>query len=653
MKFTKSWLEEHTNINTSIEELCEDLTMAGLEVDEITPLKNDFLIDVDLTPNRSDCLSVTGIARELYCINNNYSQKKTNAIKEKSASCELKNLKLNINDKKICPRFSYMFLENVEKNFETPKVIAKNLKDIGIGLVNPLVDILNYINIDLGQPMHAYDIDKLKGEISIRFSKKGEKFEALDGKEYELGEKNIVICDENGIISLAGIIGAKHCAISSSTKNALIESAFFPPDLMANKARELKLQTESSQRFERGVDFDLPKNALILLQNIISKYSLYKFSDIEVYEDKNHLPKPHEVEIDFEKIRKVLGIDISNKEIETILSSLGCNYDKKSRKAQNPSYRFDLEIHSDYVEEVGRLFGYDNIPIISEKIDLKVNKDYLPISIKNQIKDYLYKSSFSECINYSFTNEETSEDFDWRNVPYIHHKKISNFMSSEQIKLRSNISSSLIKNIEHNINMNPRDSYRFFEISKIYGSSFDNILTCVVYGNKFDESWMSNKDKFDRYDMISIVEDISNIFGLKKDDILYEIYHISRNEREYIVLSISMDKFIEKIKNNSQERFKNLVKFPNIRRDLSFLIDASVSYKEICKLVEEINVHSLKKILLFDLYTGKGIPDGKKSLGVGFIFQDERKTLTHEVADQNIEKILNNLIEKFNIELRK
>ena len=226
-------------------------------------------------------------------------------------------------------------------------------------------------------------------------------------------------------------------------------------------------------------------------------------------------------------------------------------------------------------------------------------------------------------------------------------------MSSEQIKLRSNISSSLIKNIEHNINMNPRDSYRFFEISKIYGNSCENILTCVVYGNKFDESWMSNKDKFDRYDMISIVEDISNIFGLKKDDILYEIHHILRNEREYIVLSISIDEFIEKIKNNSQERFKNLVKFPNIRRDLSFLIDASVSYKEICKLVEEINVHSLKKILLFDLYEEEGIPDGKKSLGVGFIFQDERKTLTHEVADQNIEKILNNLIEKFNIELRK
>ena len=277
MKFTISWLKEHININTSIEELCEDLTMAGLEVDEITPLKNDFLIDVDLTPNRPDCLSVNGIARELNCINDNYSLKKSDLIKEKSATCELKNLKLNINDKKICPRFSYMFLENVGKNLGTPKVISKNLKDIGIGLVNPLVDILNYINIDFGQPMHAYDIDKLKGEIAIRLSKKGEKFTALDGKEYKLGEDNIVICDENGIISLAGIIGAEHCAISSSTKNALIESAFFPPELMANKARELKLQTESSQRFERGVDFDLPDNALILLQNIISKYSLYKF----------------------------------------------------------------------------------------------------------------------------------------------------------------------------------------------------------------------------------------------------------------------------------------------------------------------------------------------------------------------------------------
>ena len=195
--------------------------------------------------------------------------------------------------------------------------------------------------------------------------------------------------------------------------------------------------------------------------------------------------------------------------------------------------------------------------------------------------------------------------------------------------------------------------FKFFEISNVFGDNLSRVLTCVAHGDKHDENWAAKKRKYDKFDMTSIVEDIAKIFGLKKSDLIYEIKEIVDNKLMYITLSLSIDKLIDKIKNNSKEKFNDYSKLPYIRRDLSFLIDASVSYKEICKLVEEINVHSLKKILLFDLYQGEGIPDGKKSLGVGFIFQDERKTLTHEVADQNIEKILNNLTKKFNIELRK
>ena len=653
MKLTKSWLEDHLDIKENITNLCNDLTMAGLEVDEVTTLTSDHLIDIDLTPNRADCLSVMGIARELNCINNKYNLKKIKKEIDPEPTCENINLQLKVIDKEICPRFAYMTLRNISEAKKTPENVAKKLQDIGIGLVHPIVDILNYINIDLGQPMHAYDLDKISNEISIRLSKKDEEFIALDGKKYKLDKGNIIICDNNHIISLAGIIGAEHCAVSPSTKNIMIESAFFPPKLIANKARALKLQTESSQRFERGVDYNLPKIALEVLSNIISSNQICYFSEIGLFESREFLPKAKEVNISFEKIRQVLGFEIDDAEIENILISLGGDFDRKNNKIINPSFRYDLEIHADYVEEVARLYGYDNIPIVSEKIDLKPDSKYLPNIISRQVKDYLYKNNFSECINYSFTNDDPQESFDWKNDSFTEHKRISNFMSIEQNKLRSNISSSLIKNIEHNFNVNPKESYRFFEISTVFGKKEENILTCVLSGKKNEENWDAEKRKFDKYDMTTIIEDLSKMFGLKKNDFSYKVSSITKSKKEYIILSVCLDDLTKKIKNNQPESYKNYSKFPYIRRDLSFFIDHTVSYDKISKLVEEINVHSLKKILLFDLYDGKNVPKGKKSLGIGFIFQDENKTLTHEEADKNIERILFELKDHFDIELRK
>ena len=653
MKLTKSWLEDYIDIKENITNLCNDLTMAGLEVDEVVSLTSDYLIDIDLTPNRADCLSVMGIARELNCINKKYNLKKLKKEIDPEPTCENINLQLNIIDKEICPRFTFMTLRDLSEEKQTPENITRKLQDVGIGLVHPIVDILNYINIDLGQPMHAYDLDKISNQISIRLSKKNEEFVALDGKNYKLDQGNIVICDKDQIISLAGIIGAEHCAVSSSTKNILIESAFFPPGLVANKARSLKLQTESSQRFERGVDYNLPKRAQKELSNIIFSNEICNFSEIGLFESEEFLPKAKEVDISFEKIREALGFEIADAEIENILISLGGNFDKKNNKIINPSFRYDLEIHADYVEEVARLYGYDNIPIVSEKIDLKPDSEYLPNNISRQVKDYLYKNNFSECINYSFTNDDPYENFDWKNDPFKEHKRISNFMSIEQNKLRSNISSSLIKNIEHNFNVNPKDSYRFFEISTVFGKKEENILTCVVSGKINEENWDAEKRKFDKYDMTTIIEDLSRLFGLEKNDFSYEISSITKGKRDYIFLSVCLDDLTKKIKNNPPESYKNYSKFPYIRRDLSFFIDDTVSYNKISKLVEEINVHSLKKILLFDLYDGKNVPTGKKSLGIGFIFQDENKTLTHEEADKNIERILFELKNHFDIELRK
>ena len=653
MKITRSWLEDYLDISAKTEEICHELTMAGLEVDEVSKIDNDDLIDIDLTPNRSDCLSVYGIARELNIINEKYKKKLRNDNSSSFNFCENKKINFIINDRTVCPRYSYMYLKNISTSYNIPENIKIRLKHAGINLIHPIVDILNYVMLDFGQPMHAYDADKINGDISIRFAKKDEMIKALDGNEYKLSDENIIISDSNEIISLAGIIGSESSAVTSKTKNIIVESAFFDPNLLANKARKLKLHTESSHRFERGVDYDLPAKALQKLMSILNNNKVCEFSDITVIEDKKYLPKKNEVQLDYENIRSEIGINISNDEILKSLLSIGCNYDKNHNLVVNPSHRYDLSIHADYVEEIARLYGYDNIPIVPEKISLQPSKKYIPFQIINEIKQYLYKNSYSECINYSFVNDSNLEDYDWKNKAFNNHQEISNYMSIEQHKLRSNLFSSLIKNIQFNSNVNYENSYKFFEISNVFGNKVEQVLTCVVNGDKYDENWAIKNRKFDKYDMTTIVEDLAKIFGLKKDDLNYEIKEIVNNKSKYTVLTLSVDDLIAKNKNNSKERFIFYSKLPYIRRDLSFLIDDAVTYKSILKFIEKINVHSLKKTLLFDLYIGKNVPKEKKSLGMGFIFQDDSKTLTHKEADIYIGEIVKGLKDKFKIELRK
>tara|TARA_B100000767_G_scaffold260384_1_gene271001 strand:+ start:1400 stop:3361 length:1962 start_codon:yes stop_codon:yes gene_type:complete len=653
MKFTRSWLENYINVPFNTDELCHHLTMAGLEVDDISSVGKDHVIDIDLTPNRSDCLSVLGVARELNSINKNYKYSSDEKNKNINSTCGNLKFKFSIDEKNICPRYGFMYLRNISPLCDTPKYISQRLSDIGINLVHPIVDILNYIMIDIGQPMHAYDADKINGEISVRLAKKNEIIKALDGNEYKLCSENIVVADSSEIISLAGIIGSNDCSVTKSTKNIVVESAFFKPNYMANKARKLKLQTESSHRFERGVDYNLPKKALMKLQNIILDNKVCDFSDYTLIDNENFLPEKKEVKIDFGKIRKVIGIDISDQDIEESLVAIGCDYSKKKSIVSNPSYRYDLNIHADYIEEIARLYGYDNIPVVSEKISIEPSKTYAPFKAINKIKQYLYDISYSECINYSFVNDDSLENFTWDNKEFTNHYKISNYMSLEQNKLRSNLTASLIKNIEFNNNANSEKSYRFYEISNVFDGKLDQVLTCVVSGDKQDENWASKKQKFDKYDLTTVVEDIGKIFGIAKSELKYVIKEIKCNKKQYIALTLSIKDLINKIQNIKTEKFINYSKLPYIRRDLSFLIGVSVRYESILKLIEEINVHSLKKILLFDLYVGKNIPSGFKSMGMGFIFQDETKTLTHDEADKCIEKILKELKSKFKIELRK
>ena len=291
MKITLSWLKEYINVPYKINVVCDHLTMGGVEVDSYEKIGNDYLIDIDLRPNRSECLSVKGIARELLCLGYKYKLKNRPRISPLKKTILKNNKHVKISSKKYCPKFCYTILNDININKKTPKNILDRLDIVGIKKTNIIVDVLNYIMIEIGQPMHAYDLDKIDGKLNVRFARSGETINGLDGNRYVLDQSNLVISDNKIIHSLAGILGSVESSISNKTKNILIESAYFDNSILSNKARDLKIQTESSHRFERGVDFTLSEIAIENVVHILQKNLVFDKDKISIVSDRKLLPK--------------------------------------------------------------------------------------------------------------------------------------------------------------------------------------------------------------------------------------------------------------------------------------------------------------------------------------------------------------------------
>lgn len=649
MKLTLSWLKEYINVPYKINVVCDHLTMGGVEVDSYEKIDNDYLIDIDLTPNRSDCLSVKGIARELSCLGYKYKLKNKPKIKPLKKTSLKNNPYVKISSKKSCPKFSYIILNNININKKTPKNILDRLDAVGIKKTNIVVDVLNYIMIEIGQPMHAYDLDKIDGKLNVRFARSGETINGLDGSKYVLDKSNLVISDNKIIHSLAGILGSAESSISAKTKNILIESAYFDNNILSNKARDLKIQTESSHRFERGVDFTLSEIAIENVIHVLQKNLTFDKSKISVVADKNLLPKSLKVKLDLNKINESLGTSISNKQAQSYLKKIGCNVNK-SNVVSNPSYRFDLNNSADYTEEIARIYGYNNILESKEILPVRIpNKNYR-YHTSCKIKQYLSSMGFNECINYSFTSDDQNENEDWEGKKFNQRKEISNPLNESLAKMRSNLLGSLIKNIQYNRNISANNSYKFFEISKIYTANEHEVLTCVVCGDRYDEQWCENKS-IDIYDLLSILDGICVILKTSRDNLRYHI-GTKRNEKDnFHYLTIYLDHKIDKNCVLPNFKFSKYSKYPSIRRDISFLINNNIKYQDIIDSIKKNNVQFLEKIILFDMYEGGNIEYGKKSVALGFIFQANR-TLTSKEVEEYISEVRSTLERNYNAEIR-
>ena len=675
MQFSRNWLKDFIDLNISTEEICSQLTMAGVEVDGYESFNSkitgkDSIIKLDITPNRGDCFSVYGVARELAVINN-LSLKKP-AFKPVKSSFE-EDIKIKVC--KEAPIYVGRSIKQINLQAKTLPLVAERLNLSNQKLIDPVVDITNYILLELGQPLHAFDRDKLEGNINVRKAKKVENLVLLDGQEINLSPDCLVISDEKKSIAFAGIMGGKNTCVSPRTKSIFLESAFFKPSVIRGRARRFGFQTDASIRFERGVDYKIQALAIEKASEILNETVGGEFGAIQESKLTKELPKAKKVSLDLDRANKILGTNITSLKAKKYLKGLGMNPKGPSKKLNltSPSWRYDIEIEADLIEELARLEGYDSLPTRSLEPKLKIQSE----SKEKLISISLVSLGFSEVINYSFISEDDEIVFGESKNPV----EVENPISQNMKFMRSSLFPGLINTFIHNLN-NGLDSQKLFEIGSVFNHkkskkpSERTRVSGLIYGNIAPNHWLDKPRKVNFYDVKGVIEKIVSSFDvvinfeLGSSDFFHPgvastIYEGSKEIGQLGALSpniiekigLKEDVFlfsldIDAFKAKSLKKFTKFSKFPSIQRDLSFVVDKDITSHELSSLIKSKGGKYLTNLDLFDVYEGKGIEDNKKSLATSLIWQSSKTTLLDSDIDKVVEKIVNSVKKELDGDLR-
>ena len=676
MQFSKNWLKDFIDIDLSTEIICSQLTMAGLEVDGYEDVSSkitgkDSIIKLDITPNRGDCFSVLGVARELSVINNLKLSLPNISSIESSFKDEMK--------VKACaeaPSYFGRTIRDISVNSKTLPLIAERLKFSDQKLIDPVVDITNYILLELGQPLHAFDRDKLRGNITVRTAFNKEKIRLLDDQELVLDDSCLVISDEESAVAFAGIMGGKESAVSASTNSIFLESAFFKPSIIRGKARRYGFQTDASLRFERGVDYKIQEIAIdrasILLRDTVGG----RFSEVTSSTLKNQLPKQTKINLDLEKSNDLLGTKISKQVALRYFKGLGFapeSLKNSSISAIPPSWRYDLTIEADLVEELARLEGYDSLP------QLSLSPVYKKIELNSQshLSDLLSAKGFNEIISYSFISVDDHDLFG-EGVAAL---EVKNPISQNMSVMRTNLVSGLVSTFLHNLN-HGQDSQRLFEIGNTFSLKNTkevvekNTLAGLMNGKVNEDNWKEKAKDISFYDLKGVVQDLVRefkgpcIFENCKIDFLHPgmsslikinnkiigfmgslqptyLDRLGLNEDIYI---FSLD--LEGLQKNVSSSYKEFSKFPSSSRDLSFIVNKSIASSSIENVIKSAAGKFFKDIEIFDVYEGKGIEEEKKSIAISVSWQSTKQTLKDYDIDSAVERIVNSMKKELGGELR-
>ena len=645
----------------------------GTPISEVFNLENDNILEIGLTPNRSDAMSHYGVARDLKAFYDFKSIKSKIVLPSVNSFESVKldeNFKINIEDTVKCPFYSGLIIKNIKVGHSS-KELQNKLKSIGLKPINNVVDITNFVMHEIGQPLHAFDLDKIEN-ISVKSLKSGTKFKTLDENIIELDKEDLMICSSNKPLCLGGVYGGYESGVSDSTTNLFLESAIFDPVTIRKSSKRHQLFTDASYRYERGVD---PEKVLYALKRaaILIKENNPKSSSSDIIVEDNLKLETKDIYLRYNKIDSVTGQKIDKDVITQILSSLDFEIKNHTEEGLNivaPNYRCDVYREIDVIEEILRVYGFNNIPVNS-KISMsmpeigknKINK------IESIISNNLIGIGFNEIINNSICSPGTNEKFKKGPVKLINPQGI------ELSNLRNSLIPNALESIKHNYNRQNR-SLKLFEIGNIYFLEDENYienkrLNIAVTGEIFKENWISKYSKNNFYYIKGVAENllrqlnISNIrYEINNDDLFEYRLNIYSNkkiigflgelnsdytqefslEQKIHMLNIDLDN----IKMRSLNiKHQELSKFPSSRRDLSMLLNDEISFDAIKELAFKLENKILIDVNLFDEYKGKNIEDKKKSFAVSFIFNDSKKTLTDKVID----KIMMNLTDKYKTEL--
>ena len=677
MQISRNWLEEFVEIKFSDDELCNQLTMLGLEVEGFSKFKSkitgtDTVIKLDLTPNRGDCFSVLGVAREVAALNN--LKLRLPEIRKIKISAESP-IEVKVSDE--APIYSGRYISGLNLKDKVPPLIQERLKRSNFKSIDPIVDITNYVLLELGQPLHAFDSKKLNGNLNVRFAKEKEQMELLDESSIKLSKDCLVISDETKAVALAGIMGGADSGISQATSSVYLESAFFKPEYIRGRARRFSLQTEASTRFERGVDFKLQRFAIERASSLIFDFLGGEFAPVQEFKKNSSIPKDKKIKLNVDNINRSLGSSFKTSSVKKVLENLGMKIDlsktnQKIIKVNIPSWRFDLSIQEDLTEEVARLKGYNNIEETSLKPSFSKGKDPLNYSLRESFKTM----GFNEVITYSFIDKEealiTEKE---ENLVFI-----QNPISQNMTTLRPSLLPGLLNTLFYNCNRGCED-LAIFELGSVFQKQKNNkisqkeVIGALITGLNNRNYWSNTKEPINFYDLKGNLEQIlrgSSNYDFIKTDLPFmhpgktslilkddkEIGYLGavnpKNleqlniKQEVILFEVLADGLPKKITSN----FKRFSRFPVASRDLSFIVSNDISNNEVIKLIESKCGKNIKKINLFDIYEGDRIPKNKRSLTYTLSWQSKTKTLTDIEIDKIVENIVLFLSKKIDAKLR-
>ncbi|WP_110687402.1 phenylalanine--tRNA ligase subunit beta [Salinicola aestuarinus] len=637
---------------------------------------DDHTIEVDLTPNRGDCLSVRGMAREVGVLTRErVTAPSVEPVEAETDACF--SVSIKVGDR--CPRYLGRMLEDVDLTAETPLWMSERLRRSGIRTIDPAVDVTNYVMLELGQPLHAFDRERLTSAIEVRLAADGESLTLLDGQDVALDSETLVIADGSGPLAIAGVMGGVASGVTRDTRHLFIEAAFFTPLAVAGTARRYGLHTDASHRFERGVDPQLVEAAMERATALLISIVGGRPGPV-VETGGDRLPPAAHIDLRRERLDACLGVALPADEVEDILARLGINVAVVADgwRVEAPSWRFDIAIEEDLIEELARIHGYNRLPVRRPQARLALAPDHEATQPLGRLRRHLVSRGYQEAITYSFVSPELQAMV----TPESVSPELANPISSDMSVMRHSLFPGLLKALMHNLNRQ-QTRIRLFESGLVFRGALDDLeqpsmLGGAICGSRDVEGWSARRDAFDFFDLKGDVESLIALSGeSSRWRFVAEAHpalHPGRCARLYrddrpvgwigalhpslqSQLGIKPEVYLFEIEQAALvagrvAEFSPLSRFPEVRRDLAFVVEEKASVGSIMETVREQAGEWLTQAQLFDVYQGKGVEPGYKSIALGLTWQHPSRTLNDEEINQLIAAVVEQTQVRFDAVLR-